>query len=259
MVVVDPLGCAQEATELGLSNSFGSDALTWVQPTENQNVIALPVVLAQCHDRPTWTLSQRDDLDPVHDSPHPTPWHELHPGVLLNTVANAQCAGANQLLSPVDSSCVTADVFGKPRIDAGNSKRNIGAVQTAQSPYLAVTSSTSDIGLGWNRPPDPTSEAITGYRVTYLPVARGSPQSVDVTSPDTTSTTITGLTVGVPFRFTVAPLNVAGPGTPSNEVLATPLGAVGPPTVTATGSNIAAQVFWTEPTLGCRPGRPRTT
>ena len=73
--------------------------------------------------------------------------------------------------------------------------------------------------------------------------ARGSPQSDDVTSPDTPSTTITGLTVGVPYRFTVAPLNVAGPGTPSNEVLATPLGAVGPPTVTATGSNIAAQVF----------------
>jgi len=178
------------------------------------------------------------------------------PGVLLDAVANAQCGGANNLISPITGFCITTDVFGKPRIDAGNNKRNIGAVQNAQSPFLAVTSATTDIGLGWNRPPDPVSGPLTGYRVTYVPVAGGTPQSVDVTGPDTTRTTITGLTLGVPYRFSVAPLNVAGPGTPSNEVVATPLGAVGPPTPTATGGDTSAQVFWTEPTLGGRPGPP---
>jgi len=129
-------------------------------------------------------------------------------------------------------------------VAARRARRRAGPpVQTAQSPYLAVTSSTADIGLGWNRPPDPVSGAITGYRVTYEPVAGGIPQTVDVTGADTTSTTITGLTVGTPYRFTVAPLNVAGPGTPSNEVQATPLGAVDAPTVTATGGDSSAQIF----------------
>ena len=79
---------------------------------------------------------------------------------------------------------------------------------------------------------------------------------MDVPGPDTTSTTITGLTLGTPYRFTVAPLNVTGPGSPSNQVLATPLGDVGPPTPTATGGDSSAQVFWTEPTLSGRPGPP---
>jgi len=129
-------------------------------------------------------------------------------------------------------------------------------VQTAQSPFLAVTSVNADIGLGWNRPPDPVSGAITGYRVSYVPVAGGTPQTLDVAGADTTSTTITGLTLGTPYLFTVAPVNVAGPGTPSNEVVATPLGAVGPPTVTATAGDTSAQIFWTEPTLGGHPGLP---
>ncbi len=178
------------------------------------------------------------------------------PGVLLDAVPDAQCGGANQLLSPIDGSCITTDVFGNPRIDAGNSKRDIGAVQTAQSPFLAVTSSTADIGLGWNRPPDPISGPVTGYRVSYVPVAGGSPQSIDVAGPDTTSTTITGLTLGTRYRFTVAAVNIAGAGTPSNEVQATPLAAVDPPTVTAIGGDSAAEVFWTESGLGGHPGPP---
>ncbi len=89
-----------------------------------------------------------------------------------------------------------------------------------------------------------------------MPVAGGTPQSVDVTGPDTTTTTITGLTLGTPYRFTVAPLNVVGPGTPSNEVEATPLGDVAPPVPTATDGDTTAQVSWTEPSLGGRPGPP---
>jgi len=242
----------------GRSNGFHSDALTWVQPTANQDAAALQAVLPSVMTNPPGLIS--DVMASV--LPYPAVLTPLLgtiniPGVLLDAVANAQCGGANHLLSPIDGSCIATDVFGNPRVDAGNNKRNIGAVQTAQSPHLAVTSVTADIGLGWNRPPDPVSGPITGYRVvTYVLVAGGTPQTVDVTGPDTTSTAITGLTLGTQYRFTVAALNVAGAGTPSNEVLATPLGAIGPPTVSASGGDTSAQVSWTEPTLGGHPGPP---
>jgi hypothetical protein len=241
----------------GLSNRFDSDALTWVQPTANQDAAALQAVLPSVLTNPPGLLSDTTvPILPYTTVLTPRLGTPSIPGVLLDAVTNAQCPGANNLISPITGFCITTDVFGKPRIDAGNNTRNIGAVQNAQSPHLAVTSATTDIGLGWNRPPDPVSGPITGYRVTYVPVAGGTPQSVDVTGPDTTSTTIPGLTLGTPYRFTVAPLNVVGPGTPSNEVVATPLGAVGPPTPTATGGDTSAQIFWTEPTLGGRPGPP---
>jgi hypothetical protein len=241
----------------GLSNRFDSDALTWVQPTANQDAAALQAVLPGVLTNPPGLLSSvLVPILPYTTVVTPLLGSSSTPGVLLDAVANAQCGGANNLISPITGFCITTDVFGKPRIDAGNNKRNIGAVQNAQSPFLAVTSATTDIGLGWNRPPDPVSGPITGYRVTFVPVAGGTPQSVDVTGPDTTSTTIPGLTLGTPYRFTVAPLNVVGPGTPSNEVQATPLGNVDPPVPTATGGDTSAQVSWTEPSLGGRPGPP---
>ena len=56
---------------------------------------------------------------------------QLKPGVLIDAVPDAVCpGGANALRSPLDNSCITEDVLGKPRWDAGNGTRNIGAVQT---------------------------------------------------------------------------------------------------------------------------------
>lgn len=100
------------------------------------------------------------------------------------------------------------------------------------------------------------SGPITGYRVTYVPVAGGASHSVDVAGRDTTSTTITGLTPGTPYRFTVRPLNAVGAGTPSNDVEATPFGDVAPPTPTATPGDTLAHVSWTQPDLGGHPGPP---
>lgn len=238
-----------------LNNNFDSDGLTWVQPTVNQDAADLAAVLPNVlTDPPGLTSSVLSPVLPYTTVLTPLLGTTPAPGVLLDAVPDAQCTAANQLVNPIDSSCLTTDVFGNPRVDAGNNKRDIGAVQTSQSPFLAVTSVTADVGLGWNRPPDPLSGAITGYRVTSVPVAGGSAQSIDVDGADSTSTTITGLTVGVPYRLTIAPLNITGSGTPSNEVQATPLGAVGSPSVTATAGDASSQVFWTEPTLGGRPG-----
>ncbi len=239
----------------GLTNRFASDALSWVQPTDNQDATALQAVLPGVLTNPPGLVSDvTASILPYTSVLTPLLGSSVTPGVLLDAVANAQCGAANNLLSPIDGSCVTIDVFHHPRVDAGNNRRDIGAVQTSQSPFLAVTSAAVDIGLGWNRPPDPASGPITGYRVTFAPVAGGPSQSVDVTGPDTTTATITGLTLGTPYRFVVAPLNGDGPGTPSNEVDATPLGDVAPPVPTATHGDTSAQLSWTEPSLGGRPG-----
>ena len=243
------------------ATGFASDSMTWVQPTGTQDAAAIGVILPSAITDPPGlnpsfiaSLTNGDiaDVTPLNGT-------IATPGVLIDAVANATCTtpnDANKLIDPIDSSCITTDVFGKPRWDAGNNKRDIGGVQTAQSPHLAVSSVASDIGLAWNRPPDPGSGAITGYRVTYVPVAGGSPQTVDISGAGSTTTTITGLTLGTPYRFTVVPLNVAGPGTSSNEVQATPIGSVGATTVAATGGDGSVRVFWPEPSLGGHPGPP---
>ena len=240
----------------GLPNNFGADAMTWLQPTENQDAATLALVVpAALSDPPGLTTSATSStpyvsaLTPLLGTP-PTP------GVLLDAVTGADCGGANQLLSPIDGSCVTTDVLGNPRIDQGNASRDIGAVQTAQSAHLVLTSVSETVGLGWNWPPDPESGPITGYRVTSVPVAGGTALSVDVTGGQSSSTTISGLTMGVLYRFVVRPLNAVGAGEPSNEVEATPLGDVAPPVPTATHGDTTAQVSWTEPSLGGHPGPP---
>ncbi len=137
----------------GRSNGFHSDALTWVQPTANQDAAALQAVLPSVLTNPPGLISDvMASVLPYTSVLTPRLGTPSLPGLLLDAVANAQCGGANHLLSPVDGSCIATDVFGNPRIDAGNNTRNIGAVQNAQSPHLAVTSATTDIGLGWNRP-----------------------------------------------------------------------------------------------------------
>ena len=169
---------------------------------------------AQCPDQPPGTHLRRDGVrSPVHVSPDPTPWHALPTrGPAGRRGQRAVRRGEpsaqpgrrlvhrhRRLREPPDR---------RRQQHAGHRRRAERAIPA----FLAVTSATADIGLGWNRPPDPVSGPITGYRVSYVPVAGGTPQSVDVTGPDTTSTTITGLTLGTPYRFTVAPLNVAGQG-----------------------------------------------
>ena len=60
----------------GTSNRFASDALTWVQPTANQDAAALQAVLPSVHDQPTRTHLRRDGVPgPVHDGADPDAWH----------------------------------------------------------------------------------------------------------------------------------------------------------------------------------------
>ncbi len=98
-------------------------------------------------------------------------------------------------------------------------------------------------------PPASNGSAITGYTVTSN--SSGGAAGTDANAGSTsTAHTVTGLTNGIAYTFTVTATNVAGTGLPSgasNPV--TPAAVPGAPTIgTATAGNAQATVSFTAPT-----------
>lgn len=242
----------------GDTTKFTSDALTWIQQTANQSNAALMAILPQ-------VMTTHPGLSPTGqgvswvDYITPMLGTALLPGVLIDAVPGADCpGGVNELRSPLDNSCVTSDVLGNPRWDAGNQTRNIGAVQNVQSPHLAIDIATpitaTSVPLVWNRPPDPLAGPITGYLVYYVPVAGGQQQTFPVQGADVVAAVIPGLTPGTPYVFSVAGVTDQGAGTTSNAVTETPISDVEVPQVSAVGGDTQVVVSWTEPALNGHPG-----
>jgi hypothetical protein len=83
--------------------------------------------------------------------------------------------------------------------------------------------------VSWTAPASDGGSPITSYTVS------GSPGGSAIVAGSSTSATVTGLTNGTPYTFTVQATNAIGPGpssSPSNAV--TPAGITGPPTFTPT-------------------------
>ena len=236
---------------------FTSDALTWVQPTSAQDATAINAILPDAlTGSPGLVSSYVDGFtgDAVADVT-PLLGTVGTPGVLLDAVDPGGCPGANAVRDPIDDACITTDVFGHPRWDAGNGRRNIGAVQNVATPHLAVAAvGDGSVDLMWNRPAEPGSGTVTGYSVFHRPVGGGTFTRTDVTGADTTKLSITGLTNGTEYEFHVVATYTSGSGPDSNVVQATPVGTITPPTVAASPGNGQVQVSWTEPTLTGHPG-----
>ncbi len=113
-----------------------------------------------------------------------------------------------------------------------------------------ATSGPASATVNWTAPTNNGGGAITGYKVT--PYKAGVAQTAVNAEASATSLTVTGLTVGTSYTFTVAATNVAGTGTASsqsNAVVPTSTSVPGTPTaVTAQGKSSGAQVNWTAPT-----------
>jgi len=241
--------------------TYTSNARTWVQPTQSQDAAAIAGILPNAiTDDPGLP---NDATPPAFLTPGitfprlviPVLSDGVNPGRLIDAVPDATCAGSNALINPIDGSCITADVFGQPRWDS-NDTRNIGAIQLALSPYLAArpTGGGGGVALTWNRVPDPLTGPITGYSVCYRVRGSGAPcTTVAVAGPDTLTTTISGLTNGTEYEFSVAVVNQAGNGPQSNVAPATPLGPLAPPVVTASPGDGEVGLSWPIPDLGGHP------
>ena len=107
---------------------------------------------------------------------------------------------------------------------------------------LAATPGDGQVTLSWN--PAPTAASYDVFAGT----TSGSYGSTPATTTTSTSATITGLTDGMTYYFTVKAVNMIGVGPASNEVGATPVAPVAAPAapmnVTATAGDGEVMLSW---------------
>lgn len=143
---------------------------------------------------------------------------------------------------------------GVGRSDASQESNSITpSTLPAQARAVTAISRDSAATVTWAPPASNGGAAITAYTVRALP----GPQTATVVAPATTAT-ITGLSNGTPYTFTVTSVNAIGVGEASAESAAIiPAGPPSAPTkVTAVRGNGSATVAWT----GAQPnGAPITS
>ncbi len=128
---------------------------------------------------------------------------------------------------------------------------------------VTATAGNGQAVVSWAAPASNGGSPITGYTVT------SSPGGHTVTTTGATTATVTGLTNGIPYTFTVTATNAVGTspttGTPTALTPSTTSVLPGAPTstvagatpgVTATAGNGQAVVSWTTPVAGFLSSRP---
>ena len=173
--------------------------------------------------------------------------------------------GVAQPSTTFDSTATTEYVMG---LSAGVSYSftvaaiNANGTGTASAPSAPVTPTTvpaapsavsaspgnADASVDWTAPTDDGGSPITGYTIT--PYAGGVAQPSTSFASTTTTETVSGLTNGTSYTFTVAAINLDGTGpasAPSAPVTPTTVPAA-PSAVSASPGNADASVDWTAPT-----------
>ncbi len=115
-----------------------------------------------------------------------------------------------------------------------------------------ATAGVASATVNWVAPAT-NGSPITGYVVT--PTRNGVAQSPISFDSSTTTRTLTGLTVGATYTFTVAAVNAFGTGTASPASSSVvPFALPGQPTITAASAGTgSATLTWTAPTTGGSP------
>lgn len=103
---------------------------------------------------------------------------------------------------------------------------------------VVATAGNGSVALSWA-----ASTGATSYRV-YQGTSAGAEGTTPVATTSGTSTTVSGLTDGTPYYFTVVAVNSSGDSAPSAEAHATPVPAA-PTGLTATAGNGQVTLSWT--------------
>jgi hypothetical protein len=180
------------------------------------------------------------------------------------SAASPQAAAVGALLRQFDPGLTPAEIMatlrntarvvatnGSPS-DVGGGYIDAAAALASVDPRPAaprVTAATSGNGratVSWTAARTNPTSPVTGYVV--LPLLAGVPQTASTFSTPATSETVTGLTNGADYTFTVAAFNANGAGAASSPGGTTTIGAPGIPTaVAAVPGNGQAVVKWAAP------------
>jgi len=165
------------------------------------------------------------DLGPLAANGGPTETMALEPGSPAIGAGNAAACEA----APVND----LDQRGDPRYATIRSTCDIGAYDTggnltvpAAPTGLTATAGNTQVSLSWLAPSSDGGSAVTGYDV-YEGTSSGGQSSTPVSSsplpPNATSDTVTGLTNGTTYYFTIEAVNSIGRSVASNQASATPM------------------------------------
>jgi len=114
---------------------------------------------------------------------------------------------------------------------------------------LTATAGNAQVTLSWAAPASTGGLPVSGYMI-YKGTSPGGETGPPVNgSPvDGTGYTVTGLTNGTTYYFTVVAINAAGPGPPSDEASAVPVTVPGAPAgLTAIPGNAQVTLSWAAP------------
>jgi hypothetical protein len=231
----------------GTGTGFTADSKTWIEPTSNQDASALQTITSQpslITNTPGFKSSvitqvQFNDAELV--APDVS-------GILIDVINN-------QLLNPINGNPITTDVLGNARFDA-NGFRDIGAIQLSLAPILTITGSGDEsVDLSWQEPLHHDEKPIVSYEYQYVEVGSSSP--IVVNTGLSLSASITGLTNGTTYEFSVRAIYDEGGvevnGPYGNTDTATPLSLnITVPTVTATQGDEQVSLSWDSPDVGGR-------
>ena len=121
---------------------------------------------------------------------------------------------------------------------------------------VTATAGNASATVSWTAPDD-GGDPITSYTVTPYEGSTAETPTVISGSPPATTATVTGLTNGVSYTFTVTATNAVGTGPASAASSAVtpeaPTAPAAPTGVTATPGNGSAAVSWTAPANGGSP------